>query len=189
MMSGRQRILALALAAIGGLAWWLQRADEPVPQSGADKDRRPDYTVDNFAATEMDETGKPRRRLAAIELRHYADDDSNELESPRLTVFEDAAPPWLVRSETALIPGDSDDILLQGEVFIDRERGKTTRPMHIKTRELLVKRRENYAQTSQPVHATSELDWVTSDNGAEIWFGEDLRIKLHGRARGEIATP
>jgi lipopolysaccharide export system protein LptC len=189
MLSGRQRILALAMALIGGLAWWLQQGDEPVVQSNADKDRRPDYTVDNFTATEMDETGKPHRRLSAIELRHYADDDSKELQSPRLTIFEDTAPPWLVRSEIASIPGDSDDILLQGEVFIDRERGVGTRPMHLRTRELLVKRREDYAETDQPVHATSGLDWVTSKTGAEIWFGEDLRIKLLGRVRGKIALP
>jgi len=189
MMSGRQRILALAMAAIGGMAWWLQQGDAPEVRGRTNKDRRPDYTVDNFTATEMDETGRPHRRLFAVELRHYADDDSNELESPRLTIFEDAAPPWLVRSETARIPGGSDEILLQGEVLIDREKGETTRPMHIKTRELLVKRNENYAVTKQPVRATSELHWVASDNGAEIWFGENLRIKLLGRARGEIRIP
>lgn len=177
------------MAAIGGLAWWLQQGDEPAARNEVDQNRRPDYTVDNFTATEMDETGKPHRRLSAIELRHYADDDSNELQSPRLTMFEDAAPPWLVRSETARVPGNGDDILLQGEVFIDRARGEETQPMHIETRELLVKRRQNYAETDQPVRATSELDWVTSKTGAEIWLGENLRIKLLGRVRGEIAVP
>lgn len=189
ILSVRQSILALTLAAIGGLAWWLPKGDEPDTVQKAHRDRRPDYTVDNFTATEMDETGTPKQRLVATELRHYADDDTNELESPRLTVFEAGTPPWLVRSETAWVSGDSGQILLQGEVFIDREAGKTTRPVHIKTRKLLVRRRDSYAQTDQPVHATSNLDWVTSDNGAEIWFGEDLRIKLQGRARGEIASP
>jgi len=189
MTSMRQRILALLMAAIGGLAWWLQQGDEPVARDKADRDRRPDYTVDNFTTTEMDETGKPHRRLSAIELRHYADDDSNELRSPRLTIFEEAAPPWLVRSETARIPASNDNILLLGKVIVEREGGKQTRPVNIETRDLLVKRREDYAETDHPVHATSELDWVTSDTGAKIWFGKDLRIKLLGRARGEIATP
>ena len=176
------------MGGIGLLAWWLQQGNEHQIGGRVDNDRRPDYTVDNFTATEMGEDGTPEQRLVATGLRHFADDDSNELQSPRLTIFEEDTPPWLVRSQTAWVSGDNNEILLQGEVFIDRIAGERTRPVHIQTRELLVKRRESYARTEQPFHFTSWLDWVTSANGAEIWFGEDLRIKLHGRARGEIAT-
>jgi lipopolysaccharide export system protein LptC len=177
------------MAAVGALAWWLQQGEEPPAPDNGSQDRRPDYTVDNFTATMMGETGSPRRRLTAIELRHFADDDSNELEKPRLTLFEETAPPWRLRSETGWVSGDGNEIRLHGEVFIDREPGATTRPLHLRTRELYLKRDENYAETDLPVRATSELDWVTSANGARIWFGKDLRIKLLGRARGEIAIP
>ena len=78
--------LALAMAAVGSLAWWLQQGEEPVNSDEGDKVRRPNYTVDNFTATEMGASGTPLRRLTSIELRHFADDDSNELESPRLTL-------------------------------------------------------------------------------------------------------
>jgi len=106
-----------------------------------------------------------------------------------LTLFEEAGPPWLLRSNSAWLSGDNDLMRLHGEVYIDREPGERTRPLHLKTRELTLKRREKYAETDQPVHATSDSDWVTSDNGAQIWFGDDLRVKLLGRARAEIALP
>lgn len=189
MLSGRQRLLALTMAAIGGLAWWLQQVDEPEIADKTEKERRPDYTVDKFTAIEMGDTGEPAQRMTATELRHYADDDTNELESPELTIYEDLAPPWIVRSQSAWVSADRDEILLQGDVFIDRAAGETTRPLHLETRELRLKRRKKYAETDQPVQATSELDWVTSANGAKIWFGEDLRIELLGRARGEISMP
>ena len=189
MLSIRQRILALAMAAVGTLAWWQQQGDEPVDAGARDEVRRPNYTVDNFIATQMGESGTPLRRLTSTELRHYADDDTNELENPRLTLYEEAGPPWLLRSNSAWLSGDNDLMRLHGEVYIDREPGERTRPLHLKTRELTLKRREKYAETDQPVHATSESDWVTSDNGAQIWFGDDLRVKLLGRARAEIALP
>jgi lipopolysaccharide export system protein LptC len=186
MLSVRQRILSLTMAAVGALAWWLQQQDEtPGPNKSA-RERRPDYRIDNFSATQMDESGEPHRRLSAVELRHYPDDDSNEIESPRLTLFEQSGPPWLVRSETAWVSGDGNLIRLHGEVFIDREPGARTRPVHIKTREVLLKRDEDYAETDQPVRIASELDWTTSDKGAQLWLEETLRMKLLGRVRGEM---
>jgi lipopolysaccharide export system protein LptC len=189
MLSARQRLLALTMAAVGAFAWWLQRdGTTPVSEEPAGE-RRPDYTVDNFTAVQMDELGEPYRRLTAIELRHFADDDSSELTSPSLTLFVESGPPWLVRSETAWISGDRNLIRLDGEVLIDREAGETTRPVHLKTRELLLKRKEDYAVTDQPVRITSGLDWTTSDAGAEIWLEKKLRVKLLGRVRGEMITP
>lgn len=189
MLSMRQRVLALAMAAVGSYTWWLQQGVDPSDSDKGDTGRRPNYTVDNFTATQMDEGGAPLRQLTAIELRHYADDDSNELDDPQVTLFQDEGPPWLLRSDTAWLSGDNELMLLHGEVYIDREAGETTRPLHLRTRELTVKQRQKYAETDQPVRATSESDWVTSDHGAQVWFGDDLRIKLLGRARAEIVLP
>ena len=189
MLSARQRILALALAAVGALAWWLNQDEEiQTPEEGI-QERHPDYTVDNFSTTTMDESGAPHRHLTAVELRHYPDDNTKELESPRLTLYVDAGPPWLVRSEAAWISGDNNLIRMHGAVHIDREAGPETRPVHLQTRELLLNRDEDYAETDQPVRITSELDWTTSDKGAQVWLKEKLRIKLLGRVRGEIIVP
>jgi lipopolysaccharide export system protein LptC len=188
MLSARQRVLALVLAAVGALAWWLQEEEKALRPHREERGHLPDYTVDDFTTTNMDELGKPFRRLSAVELRHFADDDSSELTSPSLTLFEKSGPPWLVHSETAWISADHNLIRLHGEVLIDREAGPTTRPVHLKTRELVLKRKEDYATTDQPVHITSLQDWTTSDAGAEIWLTDKLRVKLLGRVRGEVSS-
>jgi hypothetical protein len=94
-----------------------------------------------------------------------------------------------LRSETAWVSGGGNTIRLQGEVFVFRDAGPTTKPLNLQTRELTLKRDQNYAETDRPVNAASNMDWLTSAKGARIWFGEELRIKLLGRARGQIAVP
>jgi len=131
----------------------------------------------------MDTTGAPHRRLSAPELRHYADDDSSELERPVLTVFNPSAPPWVIRSETGWVSADGEEVQMRGEVFIDRESAPTARPLHLQTRDLLVRPRQDYAETQQPVRAASGADWLTSEAGGQVWFGDSLLIKLAGRAR------
>lgn len=189
MLSTRQRVLALATAAVGVLAWWLHPGEETLDPREGDRERRPDYRVNDFNNTMMNELGAPHRHLIADELRHYPDDDSKELDNPYLTLYVKIGPPWLVRSETAWISGDDNLIRMHGEVHIDREAGVTTQPVHLKTRELLLKQDQNYAQTDQPVWITSEDDWTTADKGAEVWLEEELRVKLWGRVRGEMISP
>jgi len=185
----RSRILALILAAVAAFAWWKRPVVEPDDRQSAEpQQRQPDYTVDRFTATVMDDTGVPERRLTAWELRHYPDDDSTELEQPLLTLFKDAAPPWLVRSNTGWISADGAEVLMRGKVYIDRERSPTIRPVHLSTRELLVRPDEEYAETDRPIIATSQSDWLTSANGGRIWFGESLRIELAGSVRAKFAS-
>lgn len=188
MPSLRQSLFALLMAVLGGAAWWRYRgvAVEPPPQPP--HERRPDYTVDEFTATTMDATGVPDRRLTALELRHYPDDQGMELERPVLTVFNPAAPPWIIRSETGWVSADGDEVVLRGQVLVDRVAGETTRPLHLQTQELHVQPRQNYAQTDRPVRVTSAEDWVTSDTGAHVWFGDALRVELLGRARSRVAV-
>lgn len=189
MLSSRQRILALALAAVGACALWLQRGKEIPGPVTADRERRPDYTVDNFSLTTMDEYGVPHRSLTAIELRHYADDGSKELEAPDLTLHMETGLPWQIRSETAWISGDNKRIRMQGKVWVDRGTGATTRPVHMETRDLLLQRDENYARTDQPVWIRTPVGRISAAGGARVWLGTKLRVKLSGPVRGRTITP
>lgn len=188
MLSVRQRVLALILAGIGGAAWWQQSQQGPDAPPAAARPRLPDYTVEGFSGTTMDIAGRPARSLSARELRHYPNDDSTELDLPVLVVYTADGPPWNIRSETGWASGDGERILLRGEVLADREGAGGLRPIHLRTSELLVHPRQNYAETAMPVRIDSNDDWLTS-TGMQAWFGEtELRATFLGRARGRLAV-
>jgi lipopolysaccharide export system protein LptC len=133
----------------------------------------------------MDESGHLHRRLTATQLRHYANHGGSDLDDPTLMIFTEAGPPWVVRSEAGWISEEGDELRLPGVVFIDRDAGPNTRPVHLKTWDLYVKPKEDYAQTDRPVHVTSNANWLTSRRGARVRFGEQLHLVLLGRTRAQ----
>jgi lipopolysaccharide export system protein LptC len=186
MRSLREYVLALLLAAVGAIAWWLQGEQEAVTAPPADGARRPDYTVSGLTASLMNEDGHLHRRLTATQLRHYPNDGGSDLDDPRLTVFAEGGPPWIVRSGSGWVSEDGDELRLPGVVFIDREAGPNTRPVHLKTWDLYVKPRQDYAETDRPVHVTSNADWLASRQGTRVRFGEQLHLVLLGRVRAQV---
>lgn len=182
----RQRVLALVLALAGGAAWWQHLGQAPEAPPAPPRARLPDYTVDHFTATTLDATGRPARSLTAQELRHYPDDNSSELDLPVLVLYRPDGPPWNIRSETGWVSGDHERILLHGQVFADREGNGKAKPIHLKTSELLVRPRQEYAETAMPVEITSDEDWLTS-TGMQVWFGKTaMRAHFLGRAHGRF---
>ena len=186
--TARQSVLALVLTLVGGAAWWQQSGQAPEAPPTPVRARLPDYTVEQFIATTMGPNGRPARSLTAREMRHYPDDDSSELDLPILVLNRPDGPPWDIRSETGWISGDREQLLLHGQVFADREGRGEARPIHLKTSELTVRPRQNYAETAMPVEITSDEDWLKS-TGMQVWFGEtEMRARFLGRARGRFAV-
>lgn len=186
MIRGARLVVAFILGMLGLTAWWhyeRTRSTEEVAAAGV---RRPDYTVERFTATRMNEEGRPRRRLAALELRHYPNDDSSELERPILTMFQPTTPPWVIRSETGSVSSGAEEVIFHGRVHIDRRAAADLRPVAIVTRELHVWPDTDYAQTDEHVRADSLDDWVTAERGARIWFDEALRLQLAGRVHSLV---
>lgn len=187
----RRLILVLVLAAIGIAAWWLRREAPEVAPTPVPDQRRPDYIADGLVVVTTDIEGRISRRLSTPQLRHYPDTDTNELEQPHLTVYRDDGPPWLAQAETGWVTGDGDEVLLRGDVRIDREGFADNPPTALRTRWLVVLPQSDYAYTHRFVELTRGHDWITAEDGLEVWFGEPLRVRLFGRTRAvhHVAQP
>jgi lipopolysaccharide export system protein LptC len=184
VVSFHRPVLAAVLAALGVATWWLAQRSEPEePAGGAPPGHVPDYYVINLRGRTMDEAGRLSRSLRADRLTHFMDDQSTEVEAPRLTLFRAGEPPWEIESERGWISPDGTVTLLQGAARLTRDAAPGIRPVEVVTSNLLVRPRDDYAETAEAVQITSGNSRAQSV-GMQAWLGKPSRIKLLSQARG-----
>jgi lipopolysaccharide export system protein LptC len=188
MRERRAWVLGLLLLILAAGSWWLKQHTAPAPQAQPRPAHSADYWVKDLIARTMDEQGQPRQILKAATLHHYPDDDSTELQSPELLALDPQRPPWRVRSETGWVSPDGELVLLRGLVHIDREATADLQAVKIKTRDLRVQPKNEYAETEQPVFAESGAHKVQSV-GLQAWLRAPVRIKLLSDVRGHYEAP
>lgn len=181
-MSSRLQMLLPFLLLLAALSWWLaQETAKQLPRGPTQ--HVPDFFTEQMTTIEMNETGKPERLLVSDKTIHYADDETTELEQPRITLYKDQEPPWLIRSDRGWISKDRKEAWLRGQVFIDRDAAPDIRPYHMVTTELHLRREPDYAETDQHVTLTSDNDY-TESVGMQAWLEPDVRVQLKSRVRG-----
>ncbi len=122
-----EKILILGvLALFAALSLWLQiRSQEgTVVTSSAQQRHDPDYYIENFTATGMDERGNREYTLEAERLVHYPDDNTALLDKPHIIQYEPGKAPTHTYAESGWVSPDGDEILLTGKVRVIRGRGQ-----------------------------------------------------------------
>lgn len=123
ILDAKRLTIAITLVLLTTGSWWLTRT-VTVPEKAFDGKLRhdPDYTIENFSATVMDERGQRRYTLSAVHLIHYGDDGSSELEQPYLVQYREGSAPIHTRADKGWMPQDKSEILLQGNAVSARGR-------------------------------------------------------------------
>lgn len=123
ILDAKRLVIAVTLLLLATGSWWLTRTVS-VPQKPFDGKLRhdPDYTIEHFTATVMDENGRRRYTLSAVQLVHYGDDGSSELEQPYLIQFREGSVPIHTRADKGWMPADRGEILLEGNAVSARGR-------------------------------------------------------------------
>lgn len=146
----RRWILFLSLAGVALLSGWLlQRLGQAPPVRQETGRHAPDYYVENFTSTTMDENGFPHRRVNADYMAHFPDTDTHELSRPYMVLYRESSPPWHVRSERGWVSSSGDVLLLLGKVHIWRNNSDGKRQMDIHTEDLRVLPDTNYGETDK----------------------------------------
>ena len=122
-LDARRLAIAAALLLLATGSWWLTRT-VTVPEKPFDGKLRhdPDYTIENFSVTVMNEQGRRRYVLSAVNLVHYGDDGSSELEQPYLVQYREDTDPLHTRADRGWMPQDKSEIILQGNAVSARGR-------------------------------------------------------------------
>ncbi len=113
--------IIIAFVIMVGLSIWLQLGllEDPKPQPIPGNSRHdPDYYVENFTATGVDENGQNRYVLEAERMVHFPDDDTALLDKPHIIQYKDGLAPRHSYSDSGWVAPGGDEVLLTGNVRV-----------------------------------------------------------------------
>jgi lipopolysaccharide export system protein LptC len=173
-------------ATIALLSWLLLRVTGMIDtQFNQVPVHSPDYFSKGYLKLEMSELGVPKKKVIADEMIHYSDDKTTHMVNPVMTFFNAnvKTPPWVVKSEAGILSTDGKDLLLNGQVVIDRIKAEAISPLRINTRNLKVKPETSYAETVEWAELISGLN-ITTGIGMNLTFIDPIHIQLLANVKG-----
>ncbi len=148
------------------------------------KDHSPDYFSTGYSKKEMTESGLIKSELIAEKMIHYSDDETTHLEKPVMTLYNlDDIPPWIIKSDTAILEADGDNLQMLGNVFVNRVGTEDLRSFKLTTSKMNVKLSTDYAETDQSAEIIDAQN-KTKGIGLEMTFKKPVRIKFLSNVKG-----
>jgi lipopolysaccharide export system protein LptC len=178
----------ILVALLATMSFWLDRKVQP-PAHRPDGSSRhdPDFIIEGFSAVKMNPDGTRRYALTAKRMVHFPDDNSTQLELPRLVYFDYQRAPVTIRSETAESVQGVDDVFFHGDVQLIRSAYASNAELGIFTSFLHVIPDKDLAKTDKPVRMV-EGNSTASSVGLE--FDNAVRhIKLLSEVKSSYAAP
>lgn len=179
----RWAVPAVLLALAGASTWMLQSLHNRTTQVTLRPLDAPDAYMDTFVTVEMNDAGRPKRRLEADRMVYLAD-RTVMLTNPHYVLYRTEREPWHVRSGRGQVSPDGNVLVLTGGVDIWRNDGSGARNLDIRTEDLTVLTESEYGETAGP--ATISMPASTSTGvGMRAWLDE-TRIELLSEVRTHV---
>jgi len=134
------------------LTFWINRSVQaPVTKLDGSSRHDPDYIMSNFVTTQTDINGDLRYKLAAVEMRHFPDDDATELQRPRYTQFAVGKPYTEVQGLRGFVSTDGEEVKLVDNVKVTRQAFAGKGEMTVETDYLNIRPNDELVTTDRPV--------------------------------------
>lgn len=189
MMDRLRNWLALVpLLILMAATYWLDSQVQST-DTAAKKNLRhdPDYVIDNFTATTLDEKGKIRFVMSAKKMWHYPDDDTTHLEAPRLESMTAEHPPLRMSALNGELSSKGEEIFLRNDVIIVRPAYADKSEMTFNTNYLRVVPHRDIADSDQSVTVTDARATLHAI-GMELDYNTHT-IKFLSRVKSEYEPP
>ncbi|MEO0368651.1 MAG: LPS export ABC transporter periplasmic protein LptC [Pseudomonadota bacterium] len=111
-------ISILGVVGLFGLSLQDSLIDEPQEVREYSNRHDPDYYIENFTATGMDENGDRKYVIEAERMAHFPDDDTALLDNPHVIEYRKGYAPRHTYSDSGWMSSSGDEILLTGNVKI-----------------------------------------------------------------------
>jgi len=184
MKTRTNTLFSLVLAAgLAGLTMWLERAVQaPAGAAPNALEHDPDFIVERFTATSLDKAGRPESRLTARRMTHYPDDETTELEEPRLVQYREQGPPVRISAERGTVTKNGEEVRLYGNVLLVRDGAKGRPPLNMETTYLQVFPKQDIARTPEAVVITEGESRLT---GVGLEYNTKTRqLELKAKVNG-----
>lgn len=173
-------LLMLALAL---LTFWLERTARIEQFHPSLRRHDPDYLVHNFKVIGYGTKGVPESTLSALKMVHYPDDDSTELDAPRMVQTKPGEAPMTLTADRGALSQDGEDTFLYDNVLLVRSAIPQQPEMRMQTSFLHIVRARSLVRTDRDVAIREEGRSLTGrgldyDNESRVLH---LREKVQGR--------
>ena len=177
----------LPLLALLAGTYWLNELVQPDPvrPDGA-KRHDPDAIVENLSAVQLNEQGQPRFIMAAKKMQHFPDDDSTELDVPRVTILSPDQPAIHSVAKRGAVSGKGDVVFLYDNVEVLRSASAQRAELRAHTEYLRIEPDRNLISTDRTVNIAEGLNTLRA-TGLEI-DNNTRTIKLLSRVKGEYVS-
>lgn len=174
----------LLLALLAGGTFWLERAsrlDEGVSDGKQRHD--PDFVIDNFTTRRYALDGRLQHTLKAASMRHFPDDDTTEVLTPKI-FYALRTPPLYIDARRAWVSAEGKEVRLLDDVRMVRAAGIKDPPLIVETAELRVFPDDETARTSTPVKILQGRSQLHG-SGLEV-DNQTQKFVLLGRVHGSL---
>ena len=179
-MNSRHAIIIFLVVLVAASGWFL-RDMETVRPAATDQQLGPDMFADQIEVTVMNDSGQPAYRITAEKLLHSPNSKRFDLTQPSIEVQRPNGGNWNISSEHGQMTEKGDLLWFLGETDIHRQGGNA---LHIRTSDLLVKPKEELAETESAVRITAALYEIDAV-GLKADFRNRL-LQLRSRVRGTL---
>lgn len=174
------------LVLLAGATWWLERVVELTEPQAPGKSRHdPDAVVERFTVTRFDPEGKLSSTLNAARMVHFPDDETTELDTPRVVQLPKDSPPVRIRADRGTVSKDGDEVHMYDNVVVTRDASADRPELRVTTTYLHVWPKDEVARTPEPVTIT-EGDSRLAGVGMEV-RAKSREFELHSRVKGSFA--
>ena len=169
------------LLLLAALSFWIERSVQLTADGSEAIQTDPEGIMENFDALRTDPAGKPHYRLSAKKLKHYSGSKRTELESPRFAQLDAEAGEVSAIAKQATVSPDGNEVVLFGDVVVERAARPGQSAMSLRTERLLVFPERDLLRAPGAVEILDDI--VTVRAGAMEYDAGQRVIKLTGRVR------
>lgn len=178
-------VATIAVAALAGLLFTLNRIDDIALDVAASPDKLPRYTLTQADLTRYDAAGQPSMKATAATLEYF-DDESATATTLVVDVLSGPKTPWHIEAPAGNLRAGSREIELTGEVVAHGQWPDNGEALVLRSPSMIVNPDTHVLHTAAVVDVDSRTRKGTAVGMDANWEKQDLRLLNNVKMRYDV---